>query len=376
MTSAIPKVHKAAVFSGSDVDGKICEIIETKTLQPSRNMLLVKINSIALNPIDWKRNNVWGGKGNIIGTDASGEVVAVGDGVTGFKPGDSVSSFAHGGYKEDPTRGVFQEYAIVDPCLTIKYHEKLINSDSLNGPAKITTYEGAASINLALVTVGLSMYNSFNASYDKSNQAGKYLLVWGGATTTGFIAIQVARKIFGLRVLAVASKKHHEVLQSVGAEACFDYHDEDVIAKIVAHGGDNIVYGYDTVSSDETLNSTYKCLSTKKPAICENLLNKDESNILEENRRENVTVTHTLSFLAGGETLHLGGITIKPPPDLAEKHLEYWNIIQKYIVDGTIKHAPLKVLPNGLNSVDVGLSLLRNNKVSLEKLIARVADTK
>lgn len=59
---------------------------------PGPGDILVKVVSVGLNPVDWKLQ-ARGSIGNypaVLGRDAAGEVVAVGEGVTQFKKGDKV----------------------------------------------------------------------------------------------------------------------------------------------------------------------------------------------------------------------------------------------------------------------------------------------
>lgn len=64
-----------------------------KVHKPGPGQLLLKIKATALNPVDWKiqKYGVFVSEfPAIVGTDLSGDVVAVGEGVTKFKVGDKV----------------------------------------------------------------------------------------------------------------------------------------------------------------------------------------------------------------------------------------------------------------------------------------------
>lgn len=68
--------------------------VESTTIQkPGPGELLIKIHSTALNPVDWKireHNFPVIEYPAILGTDSSGTVEAVGEGVQGFEKGDKV----------------------------------------------------------------------------------------------------------------------------------------------------------------------------------------------------------------------------------------------------------------------------------------------
>ncbi|MEO1724876.1 MAG: alcohol dehydrogenase catalytic domain-containing protein, partial [Pseudomonadota bacterium] len=70
-------------------------LVDFKAEKPSAkgHDLLVAVKAISVNPVDYKIRNrrpPEGEQPNILGWDAVGEVVAVGDAVTAYKPGDAV----------------------------------------------------------------------------------------------------------------------------------------------------------------------------------------------------------------------------------------------------------------------------------------------
>ncbi|MDH3669259.1 MAG: alcohol dehydrogenase catalytic domain-containing protein, partial [Paracoccaceae bacterium] len=85
---------------------------ETETPSPSGHDLLVRIEAVSVNPVDTKvrvRRQPAEGAIDILGWDAVGEVVAVGNSASAFKPGDYVW------YAGDITRpGTNAEYHLVD----------------------------------------------------------------------------------------------------------------------------------------------------------------------------------------------------------------------------------------------------------------------
>ncbi|GME78516.1 unnamed protein product [Ambrosiozyma monospora] len=373
-SSSIPATQTALQVTGS-TDPLLKYAKNAIVPKPGPNDILLRVKANAINPADWKRISSGKFPSNVVpGADASGEVVAIGSKVKGFQIGDHISSFKSGGHTVE-NGGGFQEYTLIDPYLSINYGKRLMcdleNYVVTAGP--VTTFEGAASVPTGLVTVGLSFYHNLQLSFDKSQQKDKKIVIWGGATATGFLGVQVAKKVFGLTVLAVASSKNHKTLKKAGADYTFDYHDPNVVQEIQKVGGENLVFGYDTVANHSTINQLYRALSSTKPVILENLLGLTED-IIEE-PRDNVKLTYSLGSLARGDLL-VGGQTIPSSPEFQASHLAFWKEIQKYIIDGTIEHAPLWVLPNGLGSIEEALHLSKNNKVSLQKLVIRTDDTK
>ena len=54
---------------------------------------------------------------------------------------------------------------------------------------------------------------------------------------------------------------------------------------------------------------------------------------------------------------------------------KYYRLIGKWLDDGSFKANNVKILPEGLASVDKGIDMLFNNEVHAEKLVYRIADT-
>ncbi|GMM31656.1 hypothetical protein DAMA08_044010 [Martiniozyma asiatica (nom. inval.)] len=223
--------------------------------------------------------------------NCSGTVVAIGKHVENFEIGNYVSAFTHGGYKNNPFGGSFQEYVAVDQFSCIKYQNlnNLKDEKSTIPAGKITTFEAAAAINLSLATVGMSFYHGFELDIKQktSDKNKNWVLIWGGATSTGMLAIQIAKQLYGLNVITTASEKHFKLLKDLGADFIFNYNDGDVILKIKNATGNNIKYALDTVSDVKTFNGCNECLRTTENAFLVNLLALEPDVI--ENIKPNVT---------------------------------------------------------------------------------------
>ncbi|SMD06972.1 zinc-binding alcohol dehydrogenase family protein [Pedobacter africanus] len=171
--------------------------------------LLVKIKAISINPVDFKiRQNA--AKDTIldtpkvIGWDACGVVEAVGDEVTLFKKGDEVY------YAGDINRsGSNAEYQLVDERITGKK------------PLSLTAAEAAA-MPLTVLTAWEILFDRIRISPEKDK--GKSLLIIGGAGGMGSIAIQLAKKIAGLTVIATASRPESiQWCKEMGADIVVDH---------------------------------------------------------------------------------------------------------------------------------------------------------
>ncbi|KAF2451083.1 GroES-like protein [Karstenula rhodostoma CBS 690.94] len=242
----------AAVLPAAQADF----VVEERPIPtPGPNEVLVRNHFIGLNPLDWKRQLTGmfiPSYPAVLGTDLSGVVEAVGSNVSKFKPGDRVLGGADGIVSQKPENAAFQTYTILRSSST----SKLPSSVSLEQAATLTT---------SIVTSYLMLFHVLGLPKPelKAPPPNATVLVWGGASMTGNLTIQLA-KLAGLNVYATASKKNHEHLRSLGASVLFDYNSSTVVEDAVAAAereGKPIAYVADTIASTATLSSVQDILS-------------------------------------------------------------------------------------------------------------------
>ena len=200
---------KAFGFNSNDSEAVL---FEQATPQPSGKDLLVKIDAIAVNPVDTK---VKAGISEplstpkIVGWDASGTVIAIGDKVELFKVGDKVFSAG------DVTRpGCYASHQLVD--------ERVVG----HAPTSLTAEESAA-MPLTSITAWEALYSRLKITADQD--AGKNILIIGAAGGVGSIAIQLA-KITKLNVIATASRAESEQwCQKLGADYVINHHSDLIV---------------------------------------------------------------------------------------------------------------------------------------------------
>ncbi|CCH43386.1 hypothetical protein BN7_2934 [Wickerhamomyces ciferrii] len=365
--------NNAAIFSGSLEDpSKIVEIKQVPYPKASDDQLIVKAVAYAINPTDWKQ--IYFGltpKGSITGSDVSGIVESVGANVKGFAKGDYVSTFVQGNVS--PDFGGFQNYVRADPSTTLKFDPKQISEDALKEgdyESSITkSFEGAASLPLGLTTVSISFASNLEIPLSKEANKGKSILIWGGATATGILAIQVAKQIYGLNVLTTASSKNHEYLKSIGADETFDYRDPKSLEQLTKF---DISYALDTVSADNTFQQTYDATKGSSNVRLDNLLFIQDKDLKKDDRSGKHTVVNsTLAYVAVGRPINAYGMTLEITPEQFTRFKELWfNVLPNHL--SSIKHANLKVLKSGLESANEGFELNKQGKVSAQKVVFRV----
>ena len=157
---------------------------------PSGFDLLVEVRAVSVNPVDVKRRarDDPGGEARVLGYDAAGIVVAVGDRATRFRVGDAVY------YAGSITRpGANCEFHLID--------KRIVG----HKPARLSFAEAAA-LPLTALTAWELMFERIGVRRLPEEDA-RTLLVVGGAGGVGSIAIQLARRLTGLKVIATASRE-------------------------------------------------------------------------------------------------------------------------------------------------------------------------
>ena len=163
---------------------------ETEKPKAEGRDILVKIKAISVNPVDYKiRQSSAKDKvlaiPKIIGWDAVGIVEATGSESSLFKIGDEV--FYAGDINKS---GCNAEYHLVD--------ERIVGKK----PTSLTDTEAAA--------MPLTSLTAWEILFDRicitEKDKGKSILIIGGAGGVGSIAMQIAKKVAGLKVIATASR--------------------------------------------------------------------------------------------------------------------------------------------------------------------------
>ena len=162
----------------------------------------------------------------ILGSDVAGEVVAVGADVTRFQVGDRVVGFAG---STDKTRnraaeGGFQTYVVLLEHMTAAIPDAL-------------AFEDAAALPLGISTAACALFQrdflALNTPTKGAAATGRTVLVWGGSTSVGVNAVQLAVAA-GYEVIATASPRNFDLLRRLGATVVFDYRSPTVAADIAA----------------------------------------------------------------------------------------------------------------------------------------------
>ena len=226
---------KALVYENYAQDDNFESILELRNIPepvPKPNEVIFRVKAASLNYDD-----IWGMRGkplavplpHISGTDAAGEVTAIGDNVKNIKVGDRIVS--HGnmscrvcaactdgreydcrrrkiwGFETGPLWGGYCEITHLPEINVLKIPDNV-------------SYEEAAAASMTLLT-------SWHMLVGRAKiKPGQIVLIMGGSSGVGIFGIQIA-KLYGCTVIATASPDKLEKLKELGADYAVDHRKED-----------------------------------------------------------------------------------------------------------------------------------------------------
>jgi NADPH:quinone reductase len=197
---------------------EVLALTERPMPEPAHDQVVIKVAYAGVNRPDALQRaglyNPPAGASDLPGLEASGEVVARGAGVTDWQIGDQVCALLPGGgyaaYVATPAAH----------CLPVPHGLSLAQ---------------AACLPETFFTVWSNVFMRGGL------QAGERFLVHGGSSGIGTTAIQLAH-VFGARVFTTAgSDEKCAACVALGAEAAFNYRDDDFVAKMKASGGADLI---------------------------------------------------------------------------------------------------------------------------------------
>jgi putative PIG3 family NAD(P)H quinone oxidoreductase len=208
--------------------------------KPGPNEILIKVEAAGVNRPDVaQRSGSYPpppGASDLPGLEVAGEVVALGEGVRKHKPGDKVMSLVAG--------GGYAQYCIAQDAQAIAV------------PSSLTMLEAGATPE-TLMTVWHNVFERGRLA------PGETILIHGGSSGIGTMAIQLA-KAFGSKVIVtVGTKDKADACLKLGADHAINYKNEDFVAAAKAMtsgtgpnvildmvGGDYIERNYDAAATE------------------------------------------------------------------------------------------------------------------------------
>ncbi|XUL94397.1 zinc-binding alcohol dehydrogenase family protein [Streptomyces galilaeus] len=201
--------------------------LELPVPQPGPHDLLVQVEAIAVNPVDYKvrQGNDPGGEPKVLGWDAAGTVVGVGDRVELFEVGDEV----------------FYAGAIDRPGTNSRFHT--VDERIVGRKPRTLSFAEAAALPLTSLTAWEGLFEHLGLR-QSPEQTGT-LLVTAAAGGVGAMVAQLARALTGLTVIGTASRPETvEFARRMGVTHVVDHH-HPLPAQVaeVAPGGVEHVFG-------------------------------------------------------------------------------------------------------------------------------------
>ncbi|CZR56294.1 related to oxidoreductase [Phialocephala subalpina] len=210
-------------------NGQPLEVKEAPYTSPSPSQIVIKSHAVAINPVDWATQAMghiifpWIKLPTVIGSDVAGEVVELGTGVQKFNIGDRIVGQCLAFLHNNAAEGAFQEYVVLEESVTCKIPDSL-------------SYENAAVLPLGLSTASCGLFQKDFLALDfptlEPKPNGKWLLIWGGSTSVGCNAVQLAT-LAGYSVVSTSSPKNFELVKKLGAREVFDHNSPTAVEDIV-----------------------------------------------------------------------------------------------------------------------------------------------
>jgi NADPH2:quinone reductase len=175
---------------------------------PGRGEVLIRVTAAGVNYADLSqaRGTFRGGPQPpyLAGIEGAGEIVAVGETVTGLEPGAHVIGFGY---------GAFAEYMVLQAAWAMPVPSGWTEEQTLglvvNWPTAVAALKPLGQI-----------------------AAGQTVLIHAAAGATGQAAVKMA-KHYGATVIATASAGKHETLRALGADHVLDSRGADIAAEVL-----------------------------------------------------------------------------------------------------------------------------------------------
>ncbi|MET3900241.1 NADPH2:quinone reductase [Devosia sp. UYZn731] len=182
-------------------------IVDLPVPAPGFGEVLIRVIAAGVNVADLSQayGNFRGGPQPpyIAGFEGAGEVVAVGEGVTGLSPGARVIGVGH---------GAFAEYMVLPAVAAVPVPQGWSDAQALGLVVNLPT---------ALATLKLG-----------GLARGQTVLVHAAAGATGQASVKIS-KHYGATVIASASAPKHEVVRALGADHILDSKNSDIAAEVL-----------------------------------------------------------------------------------------------------------------------------------------------
>ncbi|KAK8165597.1 hypothetical protein BKA80DRAFT_190561, partial [Phyllosticta citrichinensis] len=352
----------------------------TKDIPPlkSDDEILIQVLAIGLNPVDWKGPDYGFGQPSypwVNGRDFAGIVVRPPRKSSRIQSGDVV--FGPSTDYRDVRKAAYQEYVVTT------------DSNVARIPKGYSVKHGAA-LGVAFVAAAIGLGSSFGLDFgdlgadvpagpnlhalsravERSKipedirtevfdslpsherpQKGEWIVIWGGSSTTGVMALQLA-KLAGLRVVSVADiAKNGKKLLDFGADMLVDRFDQKRAAEVIRSvTGDKLRFAIDVTGRESA-------------AILQDILVKSKSSL----RRHLLGYTGLPKLKSAEVQQHLVPIKLFHNVPVIGDSLMEW--LEDLLASQSLKLPEIEVADGGLAGINAALDKMRNGLVSGKRIV-------
>ncbi|KAI5235698.1 NAD(P)-binding protein [Aureobasidium subglaciale] len=341
---------------------------EAQLPEPAAHQSLVKVQYVAQNPTDGMHirafrdktyrlmlpvvqsldSNAFG-EGSVLGCDFVGTVEEAGEDAKRLTKGDLVAGLVWGG--EIKGLGAYGSYTLADDRISFKV-------------PKGVRPEDAAAIPLATCTAWLALFSKNCLSVPRKN-AKTSVLIWGGSSSVGSYAIQLA-SMYGINIITTCSPRNFDLVKKLGATHVFDYNDSAVVDKIKEVASD-LEYTLDTIGSQESSTQASQAIRPEGGVLC--TVRPGKANT--ERVVEGVRVTDVLVWTAFLKDHAYGEFKWPASVDDHELAAELFAKLPFWLEQGAIKPNNVKLFDT-LDSIHEGFGMYRDGKISSFKIVYKV----
>jgi NADPH:quinone reductase-like Zn-dependent oxidoreductase len=209
---------------------------------PAPDEIVIRNRAVAVNPLDAVKQSTgnlmygWLPYPSVLGEDVAGEVVGVGSAVTRFREGDRVFAYAVGMEKgsDHAAEGGFQNFTLAKEALAAPIPAGMPFEDAVVLPLAVSTAASAL-----FQRDQLALRHPGAPGADRGSET---VVVWGGSTSVGSNAVQLAVAA-GYTVVTTAGAHNHDRMRALGAAHVVDYASPTAVADVVAAVGGARVAG-------------------------------------------------------------------------------------------------------------------------------------
>ncbi|POS75425.1 zinc-binding dehydrogenase [Diaporthe helianthi] len=318
--------------------------------------IIVKTVAVALNPSDHKMGAAFPSPGAVVGMDFSGIVAAIHpETKTDLKIGDRVCGMAQGSNPGDPSNGAFAQYVRARPEILLRVPKNM-------------SMEEAATLGVGLMTNVMALWDpaalGLSSTPEVPTEKRFPVLVYGGSTATGTLAIQLLQ-LSGIDPVVTCSPRNFDLVRGRGAVAQVDYIRADLVEEVKRLTGNKLKYAFDCVTGPESVAHCYAALGRTGGRYVSLEMVSEELRT-----RRAVRAKVVLAYEALGEDVPLSqGYESRADPEKFAFAAKFFAMFQKLVDEGTLKTHPIESAGVGLSSVLSGLQSLKSGSVSGRKLV-------